>query len=97
MDLGANPLTLESMSQLDLFQPKAEALPQRQPDLAYIRKSLNSLLGLARDAEIMPWSDGETGYLEKFFPQLAAYLPSEEAETMKSEFKSQLARLRSES
>jgi hypothetical protein len=95
MNVGANPHRLARMSQLDLFKPKAEPLPQRQPDLAYIRKSLNSHLRMARDAQILPWSEGETESLEKFFPQLAALLPAEEAEAMTSEFKSELARLRS--
>jgi hypothetical protein len=47
----------------------------RPPDPAYIRKSLNRLLRIARDAEIMPWSKGETESWEKLFPQLAASLP----------------------
>jgi len=79
------------MSQLPLFRAEPE---QRPPDLAYIRKSLNRLLRLAREAQIMPWSEGETESWEKLFPQLAASLPAEEAETLTSEFKSELARLR---
>jgi hypothetical protein len=83
------------MSQLPLFpRPHAE-LAQRPPDLAYIRKSLNRLLRLAREAQIMPWSEGETGSREKLFPELAASLPAEEAETLNSEFQSELMRLRS--
>lgn len=83
------------MSQLPLFhRPRAES-EQRPPDLAYIRKSLNRLLRLAREAQIMPWSEGETESWEKLFPELAASLPADEAETLTSEFKSQLARLRS--
>lgn len=83
------------MSQLPLFpRPRAE-LVQRPPDLAYIRKSLNRLLRLAREAQIMPWSDGETESWEKLFPELAASLPAEEAETLTAEFQSELMRLRS--
>jgi hypothetical protein len=83
------------MSQLPLFpRPHAE-LAQRPPDLAYIRKSLNRLLRLAREAQIMPWSDGETESWEKLFPELAAALPPEEGEALTSEFKNQLSRLRS--
>ncbi len=83
------------MSQLPLF-PRPGAEPaQRPPDLAYIRKSLNRLLRLAREAQIMPWSDGETESWEKLFPELAASLPAEEAETLTSEFQSELTRLRS--
>ena len=68
---------------------------QRPPDLAYIRKSLNRLLRLAREAQIMPWSEAETESWENLFPQLAASLPFEEAEPLTSAFRSQLARLRS--
>ena len=67
---------------------------QRPPDLAYIRKSLNRLLRLAREAQIMPWSEGETESWEKLFPELAASLPPEEAKILTSEFQSELARLR---
>jgi len=82
------------MSQLSLFSsPRAENA-QRQPDLAYIRKSLNRLLRLAREAQIMPWSEGETESWEKLFPELAASLPDEERTELMSEFSSELARLR---
>jgi hypothetical protein len=83
------------MSQLPLFQPRRDDLPQRSSDSVYIRKSLNRLLRLAREAQIMPWSDGEAESWEKLFPELAASLPVEEAEILKSEFKTELARLRS--
>ena len=83
------------MSQLPLFpRPRAESA-QRPPDLAYIRKSLNRLLRLAREAQIMPWSEGETESWEKLFPELAASLPPEEAQILTSEFRSELTRLRS--
>jgi hypothetical protein len=63
--------------------------------LAYIRKSLNRLLRLAREAQIMPWSDGETESWEKLFPELAASLPAEEATDLVTEFRTELQRLRS--
>jgi hypothetical protein len=85
---------LARMSHLPLFR-RDRANPQRSPDLAYIRKSLKRLLRLAREAQIMPWSDGETESWEKLFPELAASLPAEEAGTLTSEFQSELTRLRS--
>ena len=66
------------MNQLPLFRPERAEPEQRPPDLAYIRKSLNRLLRVAREAQIMPWSEGETESWEKLFPQLAASLPAEE-------------------
>lgn len=83
------------MSQLSLFRPeRPEASPRRPPDPNYIRKSLNRLLRLVRDAQIMPWSEGEAESWEKLFPELAAWLPAEEATAMTGEFAAQLARLR---
>ena len=83
------------MSQLPLFsRPRAEPA-QRPPDLAYIRKSLDRLLRLVREAQIMPWSESETRSWERLFPELADSLPAEEAEELTSEFSTELARLRS--
>jgi hypothetical protein len=80
------------MSQLKLFRPELASRPE--PDLAYTRKSLHRLLRIAREAEILPWSEAETQSWEKLFPQLAAALPAEEAVMLTSEFTHQLARLR---
>lgn len=83
------------MSQLPLFRPDRAEPMRPPPDQAYIRKSLNRLLRIARDAEIMPWSKGETESWEKLFPELAASLPADEADVLMSEFKGELTRLRS--
>jgi hypothetical protein len=84
------------MNQLKLFRTeRAESLPSRTSDPVYIRKSLARLLRVAREAQIMPWSEAETESWEKLFPQLAASLPNEEAEILVSEFRIELGRLRS--
>lgn len=83
------------VTQFPLFRSDRAELDRRSPDLAHIRKSLNRLLRLAREAQIMPWSESETENWEKLFPELAASLPAEEAETLTAEFKGELARLRS--
>jgi hypothetical protein len=83
------------MSQLPLFRRDRAEPSRRQPDLAYIRKSLNRLPRLAREAQIMPWSEGETESWEKLFPELAASLPAEEGADLVAEFKIELQRLRS--
>ncbi len=87
--------TLVHMNQLPLFRPKGNEPLHRPSDAVYIRKSLNRLLRLAREAEIMPWSEGEAQSWEKLFPELAASLPAEEAEALTSEFRIELTRLRS--
>jgi hypothetical protein len=83
------------MSQLPLFRQDRPAPGPRPADLAYIRKSLNRLLRIAREAQIMPWSDLESQSCEKLFLELAASLPAKEAETLTSDFTSELTRLRS--
>jgi hypothetical protein len=83
------------MSQLSLFRPERDEPQPRQPDLAYVRKSLNRLLRLAREAQIMPWSEGETDSWEKLFPELAASLPAEEAAELIAKFHIEIERLRS--
>ncbi len=83
------------MAQPPFFRPGQSQPDKRPPDLAYLRKSLNRLLRIARDAEIMPWSESETASWEKLFPELAASLPQEEAETLLTEFRKELSRLRS--
>ena len=91
-----DPRKVEAMNQLKLFRSeRPESSPGRTSDPAYIRKSLSRLLRIAREAQIMPWSDAETESWEKLFPELAGSLPSEEAEVLTSEFRSELARLRS--
>jgi hypothetical protein len=84
-----------AMTQLNLFgSERPEPLRSRAPDLAYIRKSLGRLLRIAREAQIMPWSETETESWEKQFPQLAASLPEQEAAGLTSEFTAELVRLR---
>lgn len=84
------------MNQLKLFRPeRAERSQNGSSDPAYVRKSLQRLLRIAREAQIMPWSDAETQSWEKLFPELAACLPADEADGLTSNFKSELVRLRS--
>ena len=82
------------MTQLKLFEPEHVMAPEPPPDLVNIRKSLNRLLRLAREAEILPWSEPDAASWEKLFPQLAALLPAEEGAPMVSAFNRDLARLR---
>lgn len=85
---------LARMNQLPLFPARAE-LQSRPVDIAYIRKSLQRLLRIAREAQIMPWSAAETASWEGLFPQLATSLPADEAAALTDEFSRELARLRS--
>ncbi len=83
------------MNDLPLFRSLQPETPRRPPDVAYIRKTLHWQLRFARDAQYLPWTDGEASHWERFFPILAAYLPSDEAEKMVTQFRTELSRLRS--
>lgn len=82
------------MSQLNLFDSPKPAPEQRPPNTAFIRKHLNRLLRLARDAERLPWSEARAKSWEKQFPELAALLPREEGEAMRAAFEAEMKRLR---
>jgi hypothetical protein len=95
VNFAFDPPTFTRMNQLPLFRPDGNEPQPRPSDPAYVRKSLNRLLRVAREAEIMPWSAGETDSWEKLFPELAASLPAEEAAELIAEFRTELERLRS--
>ena len=81
------------MRQPDLFTvPRAQ--PERaEVNLDYVRKSLGGYLRLVRNAEILPWSEFETGRLSQHFPALAVSLPPNEAEELIAAFFAELNRL----
>ena len=85
------------MNELPLFRSLQDEPAPPPPDLPYIRKSLHWTLRFVRDAQILPWSESETEHWEKFFPDLAAYLPTEEADALVVAFKVEITRLRSAS
>lgn len=82
------------MNQLSLFETERAATERRAPNIAYIRKHLNRLLRLARQAERLPWSQAETASWEKFFPELAQLIPGEEGEALRAAFVLEVERLK---
>lgn len=85
--------------QISMFGEGADRIPhQRQPDIApdpdRVRRRLNGLLDKARDAESMPWSDRDAGMWEIVFPQMARWLPDEEADQLCFAFAKELQRLK---
>ncbi len=77
---------------MPLFAPPP-TLP-RAPDAVSIRRQLNGLLRLARNAERLPWSAVETARWERRFPEIAALLPDGEGDALNVAFTRELARLR---
>lgn len=82
------------MSQLSLFDSPKPRAERRPPNLTLIRKHLNRVLRLVRDAETMPWNEPETKSWERQFPELSHLLPPEEGETMRAEFEAEMERLK---
>lgn len=95
-DLFGNP---PSDAQFSLFgdsedriaHPKAQAVTI-DPDVA--RQKLLSLLETARNAERMPWDKRKAGMWQIVFPQMANWLPEEEANQLRFEFAQEMERLK---
>jgi hypothetical protein len=84
--------------QPDLFDAPRPAAPERAPpDLDFIRKHLNRVMRLVRNADFMPWPAGDAEHWQKFFPELTALLPPEEGKQLLEAFRTEIARIRAAS
>jgi hypothetical protein len=83
--------------QASLFGPGEDRLqaPQRRtlPDPAAVRIRLNSLLEKARNAEKMPWPERDARMWQTVFPNMAKWLPHEEADQLRFAFEQEMQRL----
>jgi hypothetical protein len=78
--------------QLDMFgSPPAQEIPD--PDPEEVRTELLGILATARAAPKVPWPAKELSYWRTVFPQMANWLPAEEAARLRGEFTAELARL----
>jgi len=68
--------------------------PQTLPDPAVVRRRLNTLLKTARSAKIMPWSERDVRMWQTVFPNMAKWLPDEEAAQLRFEFAQEIERLK---
>jgi hypothetical protein len=73
----------------DDYQPKVY-----RPDPEGVRARLHEILGKARIAETLPWDESDTRYYRTVFPQMASWLPPEEAAQLCFEFDTEMARLK---
>jgi hypothetical protein len=65
------------------------------PDPADIRRRLLKMLGEARAAESKsPWDARKTRLYATIFPQMANWLPPEEADGLRAEFAAQIERFK---
>ncbi|MGQ0532284.1 MAG: hypothetical protein ACT4OF_06290 [Caulobacteraceae bacterium] len=64
------------------------------PDPERARRKLLGLLERARSADSMPWSDREARMWQTVFPQMANWLPRDEAEQLCFAFSQEIERLK---
>lgn len=64
------------------------------PDPADIRRRLNAVLEKARQAERMPWSERDARMWQTVVPQMANWLPEQEANRLREEFAQEWERLK---
>jgi hypothetical protein len=65
-----------------------------KPDAEVVRLRLQSLLEKVRSAEKMPWSDRDVRMWQTVFPNMAKWLPEDEANQLSFEFAQELERLK---
>ena len=84
-------------AQGSLFGPGEDRLQppvQRYlPDPEKVRRRLLALLEKARSAETMPWPERDARMWQIVFPNMANWLPAEEAEQLRFEFAREMERL----
>jgi hypothetical protein len=84
--------------QLSLFGGGADRLqaPVQSfaPDPDTVRRRLRALLDTARRASAMPWGERDARMWQTVFPNMANWLPPEEAEELRLDFQHELERLK---
>ncbi len=63
------------------------------PDPQVVRLRLHALLDTAREAQTMPWPERDARMWQTVFPQMANWLPAEEADQLRFEFAQEMQRL----
>lgn len=82
-----------------LFGDSEDRIPHPQtvsaePDPERVRRKLYDLLATAKNAETMPWDSRKAGMWQIVFPQMANWLPEDEANQLRFEFAQELERLK---
>ena len=80
-------------AQPELFEPDA-APPAYRPDPEQVRARLQKILAEARAAEKVPWDHDKLLVYRTIFPQMAGWLPEEEAAQLRFEFDTEMTRLK---
>ena len=64
------------------------------PDPEKVRQRMMAVLEKARSAKTMPWSERDARMWQTIFPNMANWLPEEEAAQMRFEFAQEMERLK---
>ena len=85
-----------SNGQASLFGEGRMQAPKREtaPDPQVVRLPLHAILEKARSAEKMPWPERDAHMWQTVFPNMAKWLPDEEAEQLRFEFAQEIERLK---
>ena len=78
-------------AQLDMFGPPPA--PSYDPDPDEVRAELMGILARARAAPQEPWPAKEISYWRTVFPQMANWLPADQAAQLRLAFAAELERL----
>jgi hypothetical protein len=88
-------------NQLDLFgADQPELFDEDAPTVYYhgdpdrVRARLHRLIAEARAAQTLPWDADSVRLYRKIVPQMALWLPEEEAAQLKFEFETEMERLK---
>ena len=88
----------EVPDQLSLFGAGEDRMqpPVRRfvADTEAIRRRLHALLDTARTAAVMPWPERDARMWQTVFPQMADWLPEDEANQLRFEFMQEIERLK---
>lgn len=92
-DLFGNP---GSPAQASLFGEGRMETPQVSylPDPADVRTRLRDVLETARSAATMPWKEREARMWQIVFPNMAKWLPEDEAAQLRLDFDAEIRRLK---
>lgn len=94
-DLFGNPSGPNQLSLFGSGEDRLTAPEQRfTPDPEIVRQRLRTLLDQARQASAMPWSPRDARMWQTVFPNMANWLPQEEAEQLRLEFTIEIERLK---
>jgi hypothetical protein len=82
--------------QLSLFSEEQLRTPATSftPDPEAVRQRMYALLALARSSKTMPWPERDARMWQTVFPQMANWLPDDEANQLRFEFAQEIERLK---